>query len=139
MKKFPSTFLLLLTLIAACTPTADKNTTEKSSEQALPNTATTSSAEPAASVTATPAMTAPKGTFSYQIIAGEQQTFGYDIYSDGKLFIHQPNIPGLPGNNGFKTKALAESIAQLVIKKITNGEMPPTVSVNELKKAGVAL
>jgi len=61
-------------------------------------------------------------------------TFAYDIYSDGKLFIHQPSIPGVAGNEGFKIKAGAEKVAQLVVGKINKGEMPPTVSIDEMKK-----
>ncbi len=63
-----------------------------------------------------------------------KKTFGYDIYSGGKLLIHQPTIPGLPGNSGFTNKKNAEDVAKLVIKKIKKGEMPPSVSVEELKK-----
>lgn len=72
-------------------------------------------------------------TMSYKIIAAASNTFGYDIYSNGKLKIHQPSVPGQPGNTGFKTKAGAESTAKLVIEKIKKGEMPPTVTTDELK------
>jgi hypothetical protein len=43
----------------------------------------------------------------------------------------------MPGNEGFKTKADAEKVAKLVIDKIKRGEMPPTVSVEEMKKLQV--
>ena len=45
----------------------------------------------------------------------------------------------MPGNEGFKTKADAEKVAQLVITKIKKGEMPPTVSVEEMKKLKVVI
>ena len=48
--------------------------------------------------------------------------------------IHQTSAPGLPGNEGFKTKTDAEKVAQLVIDKIEKGEMPPTISIDEIKK-----
>lgn len=70
----------------------------------------------------------------YKIIPAINNTYGYDIYADGKLMIHQNSIPAMPGNEGFKTKASAEKVAQLVIQKIKKGEMPPTVSVEELNK-----
>lgn len=73
-------------------------------------------------------------SYSYKIIEGYNKTFGYDIYADKKLLIHQPSIPSLPGNNGFSTKAAAEKVAGLVIKKIQKGEMPPTISIDEIKK-----
>jgi hypothetical protein len=74
---------------------------------------------------------------TYKIIDAPNKTFGYDIYADGKLMIHQTSIPAMPGNDGFKAKADAEKVAQLVIKKIKKGEMPPTVSVEEMQKLKV--
>jgi hypothetical protein len=55
------------------------------------------------------------------------------------LFIHQPVIPCIAGNKGFKTKADAKKIAVLVIQKIRNKIIPPSVSVTEMKKLGVSL
>ncbi len=71
---------------------------------------------------------------SYKIIVSLHNTWGYDIYNDGKLMIHQPTPPGMPGNDGFKTKAAAKKIAELVMSKIKKGEMPPTVTMEEMKK-----
>ena len=75
--------------------------------------------------------------FTYKIIDADSSTFGYDIYLDGKLKIHQTSIPALPGNKGFKTKTQAEKVAKLVIRKMMAGEMPPTVHMEELKKLKV--
>lgn len=74
---------------------------------------------------------------TYKIIPGAEKSFGYDILSNGKLLIHQPVRPGLPGNKGFATKKDAAGVAELVIEKIRNGEMPPTVSEEEMKKLKV--
>ena len=74
---------------------------------------------------------------SYKIIPAANHTFCYDVLADGKVLIHQPSKPGLPGNEGFKTKAEAEKVAQLIITKIKNGEMPPSVTTDELKKINV--
>ncbi len=71
------------------------------------------------------------------IIDAPNATFGYDIFSNGKLFLHQTNLPGQPGNDGCKTKADAEKLAAFVIGKIKKGEMPPTVTTDELKKLEV--
>lgn len=54
--------------------------------------------------------------------------------ADGKILIHQPIKPGLPGKEGFKTKAAADKVAKLFIIKIKNAEMLPCVTVEELKK-----
>ena len=74
---------------------------------------------------------------SYKIIPAANHTFCYDVLADGKILIHQPSKPGLPGNEGFKTKADAEKVAQLIITKIKKGEMPPSVTTDELKKINV--
>ena len=73
-------------------------------------------------------------TITYKLIPGINDTWGYDILVDNKMKIHQPSIPGLPGNDGFKTKDGAEKVAKLVIDKMKKGEMPPGVTVEEMKK-----
>lgn len=80
-----------------------------------------------------PADAHAKAKLSHKIIDAPNKTYGYDIYSDNKLLIHQPSVPGVAGNEGFKTKAGAEKVARLVIGKIKKGEMPPTVTVEEMK------
>ena len=74
---------------------------------------------------------------TYKIIPAANNTFCYDVLADGKILIHQPSKPGLPGNEGFKTKAAAAKVAQLIITKIKKGEMPPSVTTEELKKLNV--
>ena len=76
-------------------------------------------------------------SYTYTIIPATNKTWCYDIYVDKRLFIHQPSVPGLPGNEGFKTKTDAEKVAKLVIGKIKKGEMPPSVTLEELKKLKV--
>ena len=85
---------------------------------------------------AMPALTTQKATpvFIYKIIPAANGTYGYDIYADGKLRIHQPAIPAVPGNDGFKTKEAAEKVAALAIAKMKKGESLPTISSEELKK-----
>ena len=71
--------------------------------------------------------------FTYLIIIADKQNgFGYDILQAGKVIIHQPNMPGLLGNKGFNTKEDAEKVAELVIHKLINNIMPPSVNKNEL-------
>lgn len=73
----------------------------------------------------------------YKIISVQNNTYGYDVFIDNKLKIHQENIPGLAGKEGFKTKELAEKVAKLVIEKINNGIMPPSISIEEMKQLKV--
>jgi len=72
-----------------------------------------------------------------KIIPAPNKTFGYDILLYGKPLVHQPNIPGLPGKEGFTTKERAKTVAEFVVKKIRNNEMPPTVTIEDLNKMGV--
>ena len=74
---------------------------------------------------------------TYKIIDAPDHTYCYDVLADGRLMIHQKSIPAMWGNAGFKTKADAGKVAELVISKIKKGEMPPTVSVEEMKKLKV--
>lgn len=78
-------------------------------------------------------------TYTYKVLLSNNCTWCYDIYKDKKIFIHQNNIPGLPGNEGFKSRKDAANVACLVIKKLKNGDMPPSVTLFELKKLKVLL
>jgi hypothetical protein len=72
-----------------------------------------------------------------KIIPAANNTFGYDILLYGRPLVHQPNIPGLPGNEGFTTKVRAQIVAEFVVMKINNNEMPPTVTIEDLDNMGV--
>jgi hypothetical protein len=67
------------------------------------------------------------------LIAGLPGTL---ISVDGPA-VHQPNIPGLPGNKGFAAQERAQTAAEFVVKKIRNSEMPPTVTIEDLNNMGV--
>ncbi len=75
--------------------------------------------------------------FTYKICMLENKTYCYDIYLNERMIIHQPSIPGVAGNNGFIKKSDAKKVAQLVIRKIKNGETPPTVTLQEMKKLNI--
>jgi len=72
--------------------------------------------------------------FECQLIAAAENTWGYDIMMNGQLFVHQPFVPGISGNRGFSTKAKAVLAAELVIEKIGQGLMPPSLSEEEVLK-----
>src|SRR5437762_9950142 len=74
---------------------------------------------------------------TYKILDAPKHTYGYDVFADSRLMIHQTSVPALPGNEGFKTKQDATKVALLVIEKIKKGEMPPTILVDEMKRLGV--
>ncbi len=88
----------------------------------------------------TPARTAQniaKSKLTYKIISADGGGYGYDVYSDGRLLIHQPGIPGMPGTAGFRTKEDSQKVAGLVIGKLKKGEIPPAVSEAELRQLKV--
>jgi len=70
---------------------------------------------------------------TYEIIDAPENTFGYRILVDGKVIINQPHIPGMTGIKGFGTKENATRVAEMVAGKIKNNQMPPTVTVEEMK------
>ena len=72
-----------------------------------------------------------------KIIPSANKTFGYNVLLYGRPLVHQPNIPGLPGNEGFITKERSQKVAEFVVNKIRKNEMPPTVSIEDLNKMGV--
>lgn len=74
-------------------------------------------------------------TFSdttYRIIPSLSNTYGYEILIHQKVVIRQQNIPGLPGNNGFVKVEDAKKVAELMLKKLRDGIMPPTIEKKEL-------
>ena len=76
-------------------------------------------------------------TSDYYTIKSFQQSdnsWGYDVFRNGKLTIHQPSIPAVAGNKGFSKRSDAERMAELVIEKMKMGMMPPTITIEELKK-----
>ena len=92
------------------------------------------------------AMTAPRppaaaehqqATLTFRVIDAPNGTFGYEILSNGALYIQQANIPGQPGQEGCGTREEAERLAAFVIEKIRAGISPPTVTSEELRTLGI--
>lgn len=63
--------------------------------------------------------------------------WGYDIIENNQVIIHQPHIPAIAGNKGFKTKGDANITASFMVGKLQKGIMPPTISINDLDSLGV--
>ena len=53
---------------------------------------------------------------TYKIFDTPKHTYGYDVFADGRLMIHQTSAPALPGNEGFKTKEDASKVAALELR-----------------------
>jgi hypothetical protein len=74
---------------------------------------------------------------NYKLTYSANNTYGYDIYRNGKCIIKQSTIPGIPGEEGFKNKEQAEKVAKMVIEKIKKGIMPPSINNEELKALNI--
>ncbi len=75
---------------------------------------------------------------TYTLIPSADTTWGYNIYMGVRLLIHQPCVPGLPGNKGFSNKAGAENAAKLATKKISDAVILYTETPNTTSQAGNA-
>lgn len=62
--------------------------------------------------------------------------WGYDIISDGKVFIHQNVIPAIGGDVGFRTKEDALAVGQKVYDRLMKGEVP-MVTAKEVREMGI--
>lgn len=78
-------------------------------------------------------------TIEVQAFQSDSTSWGYDISIDGKKYVHQPHIPAVNGNHKFKTKEEAERTAALVVHKIKNNIMPPSVTIEELDSIGISI
>lgn len=83
--------------------------------------------------------------FIYQKVIKENQSlqvktfnihkgWGYDIYKDNKLYIHQEIIPAIEGRKSFASKDEAMRLGELVISKIKKGKGGglPQVTIQEI-------
>ena len=66
-----------------------------------------------------------------------EKGWSYDVFVDGKKYIHQEIIPAVSGTNGFDTEENAKKVAGLVSHKIRNNIMPPSVTPEELDSLGI--
>jgi hypothetical protein len=62
--------------------------------------------------------------------------FGYNILIYDAVYNHQPHIPAINGMRGFHSKEQAQKAAELVVYKIKNNIMPPSVTPHELDSIG---
>ena len=65
--------------------------------------------------------------------------WGYDIIAEGKPYIHQDRIPGVPGTRPFASKEDALKVGKLMIDKLKAGTFPPHVSYREMQGMGITL
>ncbi|MBC8344561.1 MAG: DUF4907 domain-containing protein [Bacteroidetes bacterium] len=69
----------------------------------------------------------------------EDMGWGYDLYKDGKPFLHQPHIPAINALMGFASEEDAIKVAQLMLDKVRNNIMPPGISLAELDSLNILI
>lgn len=67
---------------------------------------------------------------TYQV---DSSGWGYDIYKNKKMIIHQPNIPSINSNQSFRTQIIAQKTAEMVIEKLINNVFPPSLTKEEVE------
>lgn len=115
--------LIGISLLAGCSNNGNdngKDTGAKAHDTSAQVNTKDSAAEPKVTIT----------TFQTEI------GWGYDVDVSGTK-LHQPHIPAISGNKGFKTEEDARKTAELVAHKIKNNVMPPSLTVEELDSLGV--
>ncbi|HEU4717018.1 MAG TPA: DUF4907 domain-containing protein [Bacteroidia bacterium] len=76
-------------------------------------------------------------TFAVTDSMGAQAGWGYDLYVNGKKTIHQPIIPGVPGNNAFPSEEQARKTGEYAASKMERSGTFPSLSVKELDSLGI--
>ena len=62
--------------------------------------------------------------------------WGYNIFTDGKIYIHQDIVPAIPTNRGFRTKEDALAVGKKVYDRLVAGQMP-MVTAKEVQEMGI--
>lgn len=106
-------------------------TTIDTTEPVAVNIDTTTTIDTAPAISPNP----PKITdYSWILIEHADGTFGYEVMKSGNLIVSQPHIPGEGGTTGFARREQAGAAAELVISKLEQDILPPSISEKELKK-----
>lgn len=126
--------IVLSVILISCQDQSNQSISEESVEQretAIDKPVENTSVNTDKSVKTTPS------NYSYVTIYSDSIGWGYDIMEGSVRRIHQPHIPAVQGNQGFKSGADAAKVAEKIIEKLDNGIMPPTISVDEMRDLGV--
>ena len=71
--------------------------------------------------------------------SGKSLGWGYDLYVDGHLTIHQPILPGVAGNISFDSEQAAKITGTFALDKMKKSGGLPTITVQELDSLGVII
>lgn len=76
--------------------------------------------------------------FTVETFENAKNEWGYRIMQADQIFINQPHIPAVPGRLGFQNEREAGSVGNLVVHKLESGEMPPSVTREELDSLNIS-
>lgn len=76
--------------------------------------------------------------FTVETFENAKNEWGYRIMQADQIFINQPHIPAVSGRLGFQNEREAESVGNLVVHKLESGEMPPSVTREELDSLNIS-
>ena len=79
----------------------------------------------------------PEKGFYVQLQFNKEIGWGYVIYSDGKAYVNQPHIPAVNGLQGFVSEEDAQKVAELMVYKIENKILPPSITLTELDSMNI--
>lgn len=78
-----------------------------------------------------------KVTYSYKVLKQSDSCYHYKIFKDNLVFIYQQIIPAISGKKKFNSENEAKKIAELVVFKLNNSIVPPTITFHELDSLGI--
>ncbi len=78
-----------------------------------------------------------RANYTFTILSGSGNIYGYDILKNGVVVLHQPAQPAAIKTLTLKTTIQATRAAMFVMYKMKNNIQPVTLSNDELKKVTV--
>lgn len=132
-------YFVITVTIASCSPPKQEEQSAAATVQF--DTGAIKTSDTAGREVASTNLPATNASVTVKVFSNEGDTklagYGYDIYIDGKLYVHQPHIPAVAGSRGFTSEMDAKKTADYVAYKIQHNIMPPSVTVEELDSLDV--
>ena len=126
--------LILIVLFSSCQSTEENSASEESSNNIVPPETRQEKSVPEQHQQM-PQIN--KEQLTYEAYFSENIGWGYIISIDGKPFINQKHIPSIQGIKGFENEKNAQIAAELVIEKLANNIMPPSLSEKEMDSLNI--
>ncbi|MCC6186197.1 MAG: DUF4907 domain-containing protein [Chitinophagaceae bacterium] len=75
--------------------------------------------------------------FSSKVFLMSNNTWGYNVFADGKLLFHQAEMPGKIQGIGFASKEDAAKVAAYIIKLLESPVVAPIATIADITRIGV--